>query len=149
MNVISKKTHASPNFVLWRSMTNCQDLVPNLLEEIQQWMHSVGVSTDRVTDVQIVLAEALNNVIEHGFEHENTGELEIKIEVSDIQTVAYISDNGMAFTPPDNAQSPLKSDGDLNTLPEGGFGWFLIKEVTSCYEFHRQADKNKLILFFG
>ncbi|WP_193222005.1 ATP-binding protein [Amylibacter sp. SFDW26] len=129
-------------------MTNCQDLVPNLLDEIQEWMCTVNVQEGHITDVQIVLAEALNNVIEHGFEHENTGELEIKIEVSEVQIIAHICDNGLAFTPPDNSQTPLQVDDDLKTLPEGGFGWFLIKEVTSHFEFHRCANKNQLILFF-
>ncbi len=130
-------------------MTNCQNLVPNLLDETLHWMQIVEVPENHITDVQIVLAEALNNVIEHGFKHENTGELEIMIEVSETQIVVHVSDNGLAFTPPDNLQTPLKTDGDLNTLPEGGFGWFLIQEVTSSFEFHRHADRNQLVLFFN
>ena len=149
MGDISSIKHASPNFILRRCMANCQDLVPKLLDEIQQWMHDVVVPENHIADVQIVLAEALNNVIEHGFEHENTGELKIKMEVSEPRVVVHVSDNGLAFTPPGNSQTPLAMDDNLDALPEGGFGWFLIKEVTTSFEFHRHADRNQLVMYFN
>ncbi len=149
MNKNIRKNHASPNFILRRCMANRQELVPHLLDDIQDWMKTVGVSEGKTTDVQIVLAEALNNVIEHGFEHENMGELEIRIEVFGERVTVHVSDNGMEFTPPSNTQTPLKFEDNLDELPEGGFGWFLIKEITSSFEFHRKKDRNELILFFN
>ena len=148
MNASADKKVASPCFILRRSLANSQTLVPDLLAEIREWMIKVGVGNDKNTDVQIVLAEALNNVIEHGFTHERTGTIEIDIEVSGDTTVVRLTDNGKAFTPPKATKSPMQNSCDIDNLPEGGFGWFLIKKIVSSYEFHRFSNKNLLVLEF-
>ena len=34
-------------------------------------------------------------------------------------------------------------------MPDGGFGWFLIKSLTEDIHFSRAGDKNKLTLVVG
>jgi serine/threonine-protein kinase RsbW len=146
VNTHKHKEQAGPAF--HRDIQNCQSLVPNLLGDVCKWLVQVGVSHEKITDVQIVMAEALNNVIEHGFASDNSGHIGIDIEVANGSIVAEISDNGKEFTPPEANQTPLQDNDDFDHLPEGGFGWILIREITTSYTFHRIANENRLILNF-
>lgn len=99
-------------------------------------------------DVQIVLAEAVNNVIEHGFKDENSGEIHIDIHVMDEMTVVQLMDNGTEFILSSKPASPVINKEVIDDLPEGGFGWFLINEITHSFELRRSQDMNKLTLNF-
>jgi serine/threonine-protein kinase RsbW len=148
MNITVHKKTTFPCFTFKKRMKNNQEMVPDLLNEICLWMTQANASEARITNVQIVLGEALNNIIEHGFEYEGSGLIEIEISVSEKEIVVRLCDNGIAFTPPEASQTPLQNKDDLNGLPEGGFGWFLIKEITSSVKFTRSAGKNHLVLNF-
>ncbi len=131
-----------------KSIKNRQVLVPNLLDAASWWLARAGVQREKITDIQIVLAEALNNVIEHGFSCDNAGNVHVDIEVYGKSVVVNISDNGVEFSPPEATQTPLQSADDIDHLPEGGFGWFLIRQITTSFTFQRIADKNCLVLNF-
>lgn len=148
MRASAGNTVASAGFVFRRCLKNCQKCVPKFLDEARKWMRQVGVADRKNKNIQIVLAEALNNIIEHGFERENAGLIEIDIEVSGGTVVIHLSDNGKSFTPPTPTQTPMQDSGDFDNLPEGGFGWFLIREITSSYECYRRSNQNLLILYF-
>ncbi|MFK5997023.1 MAG: ATP-binding protein [Rhodobacterales bacterium] len=108
--------------------------MPETLTEITDWMVRVGARPEAITNVQIVLAEALNNIVEHGFKHKKPGYVDINIDLSEAAIVVGLTDDGVAFTPPEVEQSPLRDKNDLDNLPEGGFGWFLIRKITSSCE---------------
>lgn len=129
-------------------MENDQEQVPDLLNEICLWMTQANASEEKITNVQIVLGEVLNNIIEHGFKDGGFGLIEVEISVAENGTVVRVCDNGAVFTPPQVSQTPLQDKDDLNGLPEGGFGWFLINAITSSIKFNRRAGKNYLILNF-
>lgn len=134
---------------VWRtSLTNCPDKVPSVLKDICTWMSDCGVDTEKIMDVQIVLAEALNNIIEHGFEIDDAGALDIKINVSGTDVFIELTDNGKAFRPPNVTALPEYDTTQTETLPEGGFGWFLIQNLTSGFHWHRVEHKNRLTLIF-
>lgn len=118
------------------------------MDEICLWMMQADASDVDITNVQIVLGEALNNIIEHGFEREGTGIISVEISLSDSGIVVSLCDDGIAFTPPKVAALPLRDQDDFSNLPEGGFGWFLIKEITSSTEYNRISNKNYLVLKF-
>jgi serine/threonine-protein kinase RsbW len=130
------------------SIMNCQASVSGILDEASKWLAQENVSSRKITDIQIVLAEALNNVIEHGFSCENSGNVDVCINICKDIIVVDISDNGIKFTPPEATQTPLQDTSDIEQLPEGGFGWFLIREITTSFTFHRIANKNRLVLNF-
>ena len=129
-------------------MKSSQHLVAGVLNEISLWMTQAGTSDEKITNVQIVLVEALNNIIEHGSDCEGSSLIDIEITVSNNIIVAQLRDSGIKFTPPEIMQSPLQYNDDLNDFPEGGFGWFLIRKITSSVEFTRTAGKNHLVLKF-
>lgn len=148
MNGCASNPTATPHYNFSLSLTNNQHMVPDLLMKIRQWMVGIGVPQNKITNIQIVVAEALNNIIEHGFSIENFGTIDIQIEVDDDSTVVELMDNGKKFTPPNISKTPLIDSTDFENLPEGGFGWFLITEITSSFELQRHLNMNKLILRF-
>jgi serine/threonine-protein kinase RsbW len=148
MNASVHKSQRPNGQKFHRSMMNCQASVSGMLNEASKWLTQENVSGRKITDIQIVLAEALNNVIEHGFSRENSGNVGVCIDIRDDIIVVEISDNGIKFTPPVVTQTPLQDTSDIEHLPEGGFGWFLIREITTSFTFRRIANKNRLVLNF-
>ncbi len=148
MNVSIHRNQMPNDQKFHSSIMNCQASVSVMLDEAKKWLAQENVCSSKITDIQIVLAEALNNVIEHGFSCENSGNVVVCIDMQDDIIVVEISDNGIEFTPPVAAQTPLQDTCDIEHLPEGGFGWFLIREITTSFTFHRIANMNRLVLNF-
>ncbi len=149
MNINAHEQAVLSGFTFQKCMKNCQGLVPDLLDEICLWMMQADATDADITNVQIVLGEALNNIIKHGFESEGSGRIELKISLMGDGIVVRLCDDGIAFTPPEISDTPLQGKNDLKNLPEGGFGWFLIKQITSSIEFTRFTNRNYLVLKFG
>jgi len=148
MGMVFQKNISKLDLTFQKTMKTSVATVPVTLTEINDWMVVSGVRPETITNVQIVLAEALNNIVEHGFKHQKNGHVGINIDLSEAAIVVRLTDDGVAFTPPEVEQSPLRDKNDLDNLPEGGFGWFLIRKITSYYEFHRLNGKNYLLLKF-
>ena len=98
--------------------------------------------------VELVLAEVLNNVVEHAYA-QSTGpiQLEIRLADGDGSTVLDCSvvDRGQPMpegTPPPGG--PLILDVPLADLPEGGFGWYLIRSLTQELHYARETGRNRL-----
>jgi serine/threonine-protein kinase RsbW len=148
MSALADTDYASPSFSFRRSFTNSQKIIANLLRDIRSWMEQINLPNGIITNVQIALGEALNNIIEHGFQESDCGTIELEIKAHKTNTVITLTDNGMEFVPPDNICTPVHDISDIDNLPEGGFGWFLINEITSSYSFSRVCNQNQLILNF-
>jgi serine/threonine-protein kinase RsbW len=90
---------------------------------------------------QIVLAEALNNIVEHAYSGQN-GDIEITLQLRQNELVCKIMDSGLPM--PDGqlpVGKPAPIDGDL---PEGGFGWHLIRTLSKDLDYRRIDGRNLL-----
>jgi serine/threonine-protein kinase RsbW len=97
---------------------------------------------------KIVLAvdEAITNVIEHAYEEEANGDVEVEIDVDSIKFCVYIRDHGKYFNPCDVPDIDV-----MEKIKEGrkkGFGIFLMRRVMDevRYEYNRKEQKNELAL---
>ena len=119
------------------------------ISAVMQRLQDIDLPTDRAGDVQIALAEAVNNIVEHAYSNLPDGEIGIQCDLSPEVLQIRISDTGPPL--PDGelpAGLPADISGPLETLPEGGFGWHLIRELTCRLHYERQAGNNLLSLFF-
>lgn len=95
--------------------------------------------------VEIVLAEALNNVVEHAYTEHGRGVIEIEVDRLETALAFRIIDDGL---PMPKGRLPQGTPQDLDVppdeLPEGGFGWFLIRELTERLDYQRLANRNVL-----
>ncbi|CUH86740.1 Serine-protein kinase RsbW [Phaeobacter sp. CECT 5382] len=112
-------------------------------------LRDFNLPEERVGDVQIALAEAVNNVVEHAYSGQATGDVRIRCDLEREQLWIRISDAGPPF-PDDQLPAGERADvsGPLEDLPEGGFGWFLIRELTNRIHYERQNGNNQLSLCF-
>lgn len=114
-------------------------------------LKDMGILAPQLDEVQIALAEAVNNVVEHAYAESATGDVLIRCNLHPDRLWVEIRDAGVPFP---NAKLPegkaVKVDANtpLEELPEGGFGWFLIRELASDIKYQRNLDNNQLSLCF-
>ena len=92
---------------------------------------------------EIVLAEVLNNIVEHAYA-DQAGNITLRLVRHDGGLHCTVSDTGAPMPGlclPAGRSQPLA---DLADLPEGGFGWFLIRSLTVGLDYRRIAGVNRL-----
>lgn len=122
-----------------------QHMVRTVLYRIMSGLGAMRLSEDDSSTIEIVLAEVLNNVAEHAYRDEGIGQVELALKQTDNGITCQVIDCGDAmphFTiPPGNSPDP---DCPLTQQAEGGFGWFLIRHLTSHLTYRRHGRRNVL-----
>ena len=94
---------------------------------------------------EIVLAEVLNNVVEHAYADLGHGGVEVEVDRTHDALIVRVRDDGR---PMPGGAIPAGDAHDLDVadddLPEGGFGWYLIRELTVGLTYRRIGDRNEL-----
>lgn len=100
-----------------------------------------GLSDECRGRAEIVLAEALNNIVEHAYAGA-AGQIDIALRLDGGALSCQIRDRGRAMP---NLALPLGVLRDFgDDLPEGGFGWFLIHALAQGLDYARQDGQNCL-----
>ncbi len=105
-----------------------------------------GLSEDCLGTTELVLAEALNNVVEHAYA-QFSGEIEVELLRASDQLHFHIMDKGLPMPGAEPPAGHLPEVGAMEDLPEGGFGWFLIRSLSRDLVYRREGDLN--LLSFG
>lgn len=124
------------------------------LRHIRVFLRDAGLNEDRCGTAEIVLAEALNNVTEHALAVRDAqgrigcrpDEIRVTITANPDMTAITIVDGGAPMpggTLPPGQPPTLEAASDL---PEGGFGWVLIRHLTTQLGYVRRAGRNHLYL---
>jgi len=116
---------------------------------VVEQLRVMGLPEARANDVQIVLSEAVNNVVEHAYANALPGDVRIQCNLNIKQLWINIHDDGGPL--PEGklpAGLPVDVSAPTEELPEGGFGWFLIRELTSEIQYERKSGNNQLSLCF-
>ncbi|MBL4926828.1 ATP-binding protein [Fuscibacter oryzae] len=117
------------------------DAVSLALQRVMRARQLTMLTADGRSTTELVLAEVLNNVVEHAYAR-YPGEIELRLTVDPACLHCQIIDSGLPM-PEERlpAGDPPNLGGDL---PEGGFGWNLIRTLTTGLEYHRLAGRNYL-----
>lgn len=105
------------------------------------------ISQEEAGALELVLAEVLNNIVEHSYAGGSEGVISLSI-VRDLSGLSCaISDDGVplpegCLTPPKLPEIAVATA----QLPEGGFGWYLIHDLTQDLGYRRE-DKQNLLAF--
>ncbi|AEI95819.1 MULTISPECIES: ATP-binding protein [Roseobacter] len=96
--------------------------------------------------IELVLAEVLNNIVEHAYPpSQPSGPIAIECAHRKDGLILKIKDKGYAM--PDG-KMPLGELGtldlELEDMPEGGFGWFLITHLAKDVRYERVGSENHL-----
>ncbi|MGJ8626994.1 MAG: ATP-binding protein [Sulfitobacter sp.] len=118
------------------------------LGEVFAELAELSLDAEEIATVELVLAEAINNIVEHAYP---VGDLQGQIHIE-----CSHQNNGLHFTildhgcPMPDGQMPLglAQDVDIDPLDlaEGGYGWFLIKDLAKDIRYERLGAKNRLNL---
>jgi len=119
--------------------------VRSTLEAISKELSGCNLMAEEVGSAEIVLAEVLNNIVEHAYAEDPGGKIDVSFEYVPGDLRFCLNDQG---NPMPDGQTPLGSatnlDVEFDDLPEGGFGWFLIGELARDVEYLRVGETNRL-----
>lgn len=131
------------------SRTSFRATYDNVRLAIERALASMAVldlSEEEKSSIEIVLAEALNNVVEHAYADSEQGEIKLVLRHGRAGLLVEIRDSGL---PMPNGRTPVgdhpATDVSNADLPEGGFGWFLIRELARDLVYDRENGENFLI----
>ena len=108
----------------------------------------LDLDIEEVGTIELILAEVVNNIVEHAYPY-GCSDGPIAIDCTQIATGlrVQVRDHGKSMPdgqPPIGMVSPL--DVGLNDMPEGGFGWFLIRHLAKDVTYTRENGENTLRL---
>lgn len=114
------------------------------LQKLDAELDRNAVASSCKDDILIVLGEVLNNIVEHGYKEHNGGDIHLRAHAEKDAVHISTMDHG----PPiprstlSEANLPEKTD-DMQTMPEGGFGWFMIHALTDDMRYERVDGQNR------
>lgn len=122
--------------------------VREALAKLMEQLGPLGLDIEEAGTVELVLAEALNNIVEHAYTDPTCpGPICIRCQHKADGLHLEIRDQGAGL--PDG-QMPLGNtapcDAKWMDLPEGGFGWFLICDLAKDIHYERVGSENRLDL---
>ena len=122
--------------------------LPHFMTFVCEQARELGFSPKRTQEIELVLEEALVNVIEYAYPANQPGCLILNLKSeADGELHLEIRDRGVSFNPLERADPDLEAG--LMERPIGGLGIFLIKELTDGISWHRESDENCLTIIFS
>lgn len=115
------------------------------LDNMSGTLSRSGMEADTIGRFEIVMAEALNNVVEHAYASHPSGRISVTLSWDAETVVCILIDEGAELpghSPPKGRAKP--EDCAFEDLPEGGFGWHLIHTIAQNVRYIRSANQNRL-----
>lgn len=118
--------------------------INRLAKFVEELGEELNLTPDLVFNLNLVLEEAVANVILYAYSKEEQQDIILTVEESDKNLIFVLTDNGKEFDP---TQAP---DADITLSAEerqiGGLGIFLIRQIMDKVEYQRIEGKNVLTL---
>ncbi len=128
------------------SITSGEFAVREALAALLEALTPLELDVEETGTIELVLAEAMNNIVEHAYPPEDVpGPINVKCSRQADGLRFQIKDCGRPM--PDGVTPiglPVDLDVEFSDLPEGGFGWFLIKDLAKDVVYRRVDDANQL-----
>lgn len=102
----------------------------------------LSLSEDKLGQLELIMVEAVNNVIEHAYQLQEGHDVHVRVEYSPQEVHLIISDHGHAM--PDELHTGSRAMPDPEDLPEGGWGMGLIHALADSIRYIRDASGNHL-----
>lgn len=125
-------------------ITNKVEELSRLAEQVDFLADNWGLSMPLCMNINLVLEEAVSNIIFYAFEDKEKHDIKIFIALQDDQLKIEIIDDGIAFDPSKSEQADISLP--IEERPVGGLGILLISKIMDEVLYIREDNKNKLIL---
>jgi anti-sigma regulatory factor (Ser/Thr protein kinase) len=134
-----------------RPNTRASLTIENRLSElarVERWLSDLmgrwALSDRAVFALDLVINEAVTNVINHAYSDALTHQITITLTDAADRIAVGIRDDGEAFDP--FGAPPLESSQNLAQAPIGGRGIHLIKSYSAAHDYRRIEGRNHLTL---
>lgn len=115
-----------------------------VLADLLSALREVHIGGEDTGIVEVVLAEALNNTVEHAYREVPDGRILLDCSMSQAGLRIAMRDQGVAMPGLELPEGKCPdSDMDIQDLPEGGFGWHLIHTLTEELSYDRVGSENR------
>ncbi len=125
-------------------LANRLDELHRLSIFVEETMDSWELMPAMAMTLNLVLEEAFTNIVNYGYDDDQTHEIDLKIAKHADRLVITITDDGVAYDP------TLKADPDVSLPAEeraiGGLGIFLIKKMMDDVTYQRIGNTNQLTM---
>ena len=127
--------------------------VSAILARLERSLAARGTTKETRADIQLALAEILNNIIEHSVAGLADPQIRLLMTQAAGRLQVEIADRGRPLPPSllSAAALPAMPDDplDIDALPEGGFGWFIIHSLAHDMTYERAGGTNLLSFYFA
>lgn len=120
------------------------DRLEQISKFIEQAGYKAGLDVVAVCRCQLAVDEACTNIIEHGYEGEGRGSIDIVCEPGQGELVITILDQAKPFDADAIPEPTLNTS--LEKMQIGGLGLYFMRQVMDAVEFSSEAGSNKLVL---
>ncbi|MEM8632811.1 MAG: ATP-binding protein [Pseudomonadota bacterium] len=119
--------------------------VRTALERARAWLCQHGREMEDLGTGALVLAEALNNIVEHALADTPGSQVNVILAFADRGLSVRLTDTGVPMPQGELPLGRLRTEfSGIDDLPEGGFGWFLIRDLTHDLAYQREDGRNVL-----
>lgn len=130
------------------SISSSFENVADLAERVSEVCgYRTGQPADATDMLRLCLAEALNNIVEHAYSGATGKPIFADIGFSEVGYEVLLIDEGKPMPDGVAPEGTCEFDfDDIENLPEGGFGWMLIRTEMDNVEYERRDGCNVLKL---
>ncbi len=104
-----------------------------------------SIRDEKIQEIELCLIEALNNVIRHSYNSEEKSKIEIEVNINPDTVDLLIHDYGIARTNFEKPKLEFDPD-DIENLPEGGMGLFIIDKLMYETKYTSENGKNTFLM---
>jgi serine/threonine-protein kinase RsbW len=126
-----------------RILNRWEDM-PIVTSMLSRFAGENGLPPPVLHDLNVVLDEALNNIIAHGYEDGADGEIMVRLECRDGEIAMVIEDRGRPFDPRQVSAPDLTAP--LHARKVGGLGVHFMRSLMDDLTYTRAGDTNRLCL---
>jgi serine/threonine-protein kinase RsbW len=117
------------------------------LDEIRDFVGEIardgGFSDKDIYNIQLATDEAASNIIEHAYENQPDGILELSCDMKGDTITITLIDHGESFDPSEIPLPDLKAD--LSDRKIGGLGIFLMRKLMDQVHYEPKPDKSNVL----
>ena len=124
------------------SFTNDMRELTHVLQLVNVFLEPRELQSKLVYAVNLILEEILMNIIRHGYDDEDSHEIEVQIELEEEEVALTVIDDGREFNPL-TIPGPDPSKSAMDRLEEG-LGLQFVRHMRNAMEYRREGDKNML-----